>query len=231
MKKNVFKSALVIAMLFAGVNVNAQSNLGNILGGLLGKSNKTETATSASDNGDAQQSSSKSGLGSLVSGITSIFAGEKQVDEKNIIGTWEYTEPAIVLESEDFLSSTAGKVAAEKVENVLSERLQKLGVKAGSMTITFNEDGTFTNKFGAKTFKGKWSIENEKLILSMTGMPKLSLTTQLSGKELRFVVDAGKLLNLVKTLTGKMGSSSMQTVSALLDNVNGAQAGVAFVKK
>lgn len=86
MKKNIIKLALVCLAIFSGQNAKAQTDLGNILNNVLGGS------TSTSD---------------IVSGITSIFSSSKQATESNIVGTWEYEEPAILLQSDNVLTNAA----------------------------------------------------------------------------------------------------------------------------
>ena len=90
MKKNIIKLAVMVLMLIGGGNsASAQLNLGNILGGITGNSNTSD----------------------LVSGLTSIFSSNKQATADNIVGTWSYDSPAIVFESEDFLTKTGAALA------------------------------------------------------------------------------------------------------------------------
>ncbi len=231
----MIKSALVSLMLLCGMTANAQINLGNILGGLGGKTTSTSSSSSTQEGSSASESSSSQssvgGLGNLVSGLTAIFSGEKQANKESIVGTWEYSEPAILFESDNFLAKTGAKVAAGKLEDMLQERLGQFGIKPGMMSITFNEDGTFTETLGTKTFSGTWTITDEKLNLTVGRMKTFSITTQLEKNTLMFVVNADKLLGFVKTMTGKSNNSNMKTISTLLKSINGAQAGVTLVKK
>ena len=209
MKRNFIKLALICLTTFSTQSAGAQTDLGNILNNVLGGNNSTSD---------------------VVSGLTSIFSSSKQATEKTIIGTWVYEEPAIVLQSDNVLTSAAAKLAAKKAETKLQEQLNKIGIKKGALTLTFNSDGTFSETFGSKSVSGTWSIKNSKLIMKHT-VRSTTLTTQVSGKELMFVTDASKLLKLFQTLGSNSNNSSISTVTSLMKKVKGMQCGITLVKK
>ena len=64
-----------------------------------------------------------------------------------------------------------------------------------------------------------------------SGVKALSITTQIDGKELMFVTDATKLLNLFKSVGAKSSNSTIKTVTTLMKNVDGMLAGVTLEKK
>lgn len=200
---------------------SAQIDLGGLLGGMLGGTSSSSSNSSASSTND------------LISGLTSIFSSKKQASEKSIVGTWVYAEPAIVLKSDNILSNVAAKVAAGKIEDKLAGVLSKYGIKEGMLSITFNEDGTFTENIGKKTVKGKWTVKDSKLNLTFgTLKPKtIPITTQLEGNQLLFVTDASKLLDFVKNISSKSSNSNIKTITKLMDNVTGMQAGLTMKKK
>ena len=209
MKRNFIKLALICLTTFSTQSAGAQTDLGNILNNVLGGNNSTSD---------------------VVSGLTSIFSSSKQATEKTIIGTWVYEEPAIVLQSDNVLTSAAAKLAAKKAETKLQEQLNKIGIKKGALTLTFNSDGTFSETFGSKSVSGTWSIKNSKLIMKHT-VRSTTLTTQVSGKELMFVTDASQLLKLFQTLGSNSTNSSISTVTSLMKKVKGMQCGITLVKK
>ena len=213
MKKNVLKMmAVCMAMMFSA-SVNAQNDLGNILGNVLG------AATGNSSGGD------------LVSTLTSVFSSDKQASKNNIIGTWSYTEPAIVFTSDNILAKAASKVAANKLENKLQSYLTKYGIKPGTFTMTFNEDGTYTRTLNGKTAKGTWTIKDSKLMLTIAGIKTIAVTTQIDGQDMQFVTDATKLLNLFKSFGAKSTNANIQTITSLMKSINGMQAGITLHKQ
>lgn len=210
MKKNIIKLAVMALMLIGGGNsASAQLNLGNILGGITGNSNTSD----------------------LVSGLTSIFSSNKQATADNIVGTWSYDSPAIVFESEDFLTKTGAALAANKLETSIQNTLAKYGITKDKFSITFKEDGTFTETIRGKSYSGKWAVEDSKLQLTYQ-LKTMEITTQKEGDQLMFVTDASKLLNLIQTLGAKTAtSSSLSTISALAKNISGMKIGLTLVKQ
>lgn len=210
MKKNIIKLAVMALMLIGGGNsASAQLNLGNILGGITGNSNTSD----------------------LVLGLTSIFSSNKQATADNIVGTWSYDSPAIVFESEDFLTKTGAALAANKLETSIQNTLAKYGITKDKFSITFKEDGTFTETIRGKSYSGKWAVEDSKLQLTYQ-LKTMEITTQKEGDQLMFVTDASKLLNLIQTLGAKTATrSSLSTITALAKNIKGMKVGLTLVKE
>lgn len=221
MKNYFIKLSALLVMLVCVESAQAQFNLGNILGGVLGGKSSEKTTSESTKTSD------------LISGLTSIFSSEKQASQKSIVGTWVYSEPAIVLSSDNFLTNAAAKLAAGKVEDKLSEVLSKYGIKAGALTITFNEDGTFTETIGTKKISGKWTITDSKLNLTFGKLASktIPVTTQLENNKLMFVTDATKLLDFVKNIASKSSNSKIQTITSLMKSVNGMEAGLTLERK
>ena len=99
------------------------------------------------------------------------------------------------------MAKAASKIASNKVENKIQEYLTKYGIKPGALTLTFNEDGTFVETLNGKSNKGKWSVKDSKLLLTVTGRTAdgaLLCTVEEdpeglwpAGTELRLLADAG----------------------------------------
>ena len=208
MKTSILRCALMCLIAISTQNATAQSDLGSILNNVLG---------SSTTNG-------------VVSGLTSIFSSDKQATKNNLVGTWVYEEPAIVLTSDNVLTNAAAKVAAKTAEKKLQEQMDKVGIKKGTLSMTFKSNGTFTETFGKKTYSGKWAVENQKLKLTHT-VRTITLTTQVDGNNLMFVTDASKLLSLMQTLGSKSTNSTVSTVTSLMKKVKGMQCGITLVKK
>ena len=208
MKKTMMKMMTAVLMLLAAPNVHAQ-DWQSVLNGVLGGGQSED----------------------IISGITSIFSSDKQATTNNIIGTWSYSEPAIMFTSDNLLTKLAAKVAANKLEDKLQSYLTQYGIKPGALVLTFKEDGTCTETLNGKTMKGKWQVKDSKLILTLGGIKALQITTQIDGKNMMFVTDATKLLKLFKSVGAKSNNKNIQTVTSLMKGVDGMQAGVTLKKK
>ena len=209
MRKNLTRLVAAMFLMLVVSSANAQNDLQNILNGVL--------------NGGQSED--------IVSGITSIFSSDKQANKNNIIGTWSYTEPAIVFTSDNLLTKVAAKVAANKLENKLQSYMTQYGIKPGTLVLTFNEDGTCTETLNSKSMKGKWEVKDSKLILTLGGIKALQITTQIDGKNMQFVTDATKLLKLFKSVGAKSTNKNIKTVTSLMKSVDGMQAGVTLRKQ
>ena len=208
MKKNMMRLLAAMLLMLAAPSVHAQ-DWQSVLNGVLGGGQSED----------------------IVSGITSIFSSDKQANKNNIIGTWSYTEPAIMFTSDNLLTKLAAKVAANKLEDKLQSYLTQYGVKPGALVLTFNEDGTCTETLNGKSMKGKWQVKDSKLVLTLGGIKALQITTQIDGKNMMFVTDATKLLKLFKSVGAKSTNKNIQTVTSLMKNVDGMQAGVSLKKQ
>lgn len=215
MKINLLRKTVTVVTMMLAVNVNAQLDLKNVLGGVL-------ESTSGSNGTNAEN---------VISNLTSVFSSDKQAKENNVVGTWSYSEPAIVFSSDNLLTKAAAKIAANKVENKIQGYLTQYGIAPGSFSMTFNEDGTFTETLKGKTMKGTWKIEDSKLLLSVAKMKAVAITTQIDGKNMQFVTDATKLLNMFKSFGAQSSNSSIKTAASLMKSVNGMQAGITLRKQ
>lgn len=205
---------MALAMLMGAGNVNAQSNLGNILSNVLGSSASSGSTTS-----------------SILNGLTTIFNKNNVATKDKIVGTWTYVEPAIVFSSDNVLSNLGGKAASATMEKKLQEKLDKYGFKKGTVTMTFDSNGNFTQKFKNKTLKGTYTIKDKNVQLKYAGNYKQIIgTTQIVDNSLLIVMDASKLLNYVQVLGKVSGNSTLKTATSLLGKMKGMECGLRLQK-
>ena len=117
------------------------------------------------------------------------------------------------------------------MENNIQGYRTKYGITPGSRVMTFNQDGTFTEKLKGKSVSGTWKVENNKLNLTFMQLKTVEVTTQLDGSKLQFVTDATKLLTLMKGIAKNSGNSTLSIVSSLMSSVKGMEAGLTLKKK
>lgn len=216
MKNIFFKVTFTLAMVFTCNVANAQINLGNILSGI-----KEATENSQTNNGK-----------NIIESLTTIFSGDKVATKEKIIGTWIYTEPAIVFENDGFLENAGGKLISSTLENRLQKQLEKYGIKKGQMKMTFDKNGNFTQTFLGKTLSGTYTIEDKNVILKYGGtISQIVGTTQIDGNNLLIVMNATKLLKYVKLLGSFTSNSTLKTATSLLGNMKGMECGVKLEKE
>ncbi len=227
MKKILVKSSILLAMLLLGSNANAQ-----VISNILKKvSSSKTTTTESSDTESSDSDSSSSSSSGLLSSLTSIFSSLNAATEDKIIGTWVYKEPAVVLSSENTLKNIGGKVASAAVEDELATQYEKLGIKEGTITMTFDEDGNFTQTISGKNLSGTYTVEDENINLKYGKLKQIVGTTQLDGNNLIIVMDATKLLSLVNLLGSLSGNSLLESATSLLGSMDGLQVGFKLTKQ
>ena len=217
MQKSILKVALATAVALL-VPSASKAQLGDLL-----KSAASSAVSSSSSNGTV----------STVSNIITSLLGTSTVSQSSLVGTWTYQEPCIVAESQDVISKVAASAAVSKVQNQLSSTLQKAGVKAGNMKITFESDGSAKVKIGSRTVAATYKVNGSDLTLTFTKVKKtIKMNCKLASGKLQLSMKADKLLTLINTVsaTAASASTSLATINSLLKSVDGLYIGLQFTK-
>jgi hypothetical protein len=197
---------------------SSENNSGNIIGGII--SAVAGAATGSSNEGS-----------SILSGLSTIFNSALGATKDRIVGTWTYTEPAVVFSSSNVLKNIGGKVASSAIESKLEQQFEKAGIKKGAMKMTFDKDGNFTQTIGSKTMSGTYTVKDSKVTLSYAGgIKQLVGTTQLDGNDLLIVMDASKLLKYANVIGSLTGNTAMKSLGSLLGSYEGMEVGMKLNK-
>lgn len=240
MKTIFVKCALCCVLLASASQAQAQFSWGGLLKNVVGGNTDNQTTTTKTNTDSSSTSSSLTsiigsatdGIGGLISSVTNIFSDDKVATADKIIGTWSYVEPAVVLSSDDVLSNIGGKLAAATVEQKLKTKMESYGLTAGSVKMTFDKQGNFTQTLKGRTLKGTYTVEDKNIMLKYSGVySQIIGTTQLDGDNLLIVMDASKLLTYVNTLGKLTTNSTLKTASSLLSNMKGLECGLKLVKQ
>lgn len=202
-------------LLVAPKAAQAQSKLGKLAGTLL--------------NGGSSDAGSIAG--DVVGDLLGNLLGTNTLNEKNLVGTWTYSEPCVVLESDDVLSNIGGKVIEKKVEAQQKKMLEKIGFKPGKVVLVLNADKSGTMTVGKRTTPFTWSVDESDLKLTFLAREH-AINAKISGGKLQLAMNADKMLGLLNTTMSAVGnlSSSMGTLSKLLGNYKGLYLGLMFAK-
>lgn len=201
-------------------------------------------AEKAQNDSTGKSSSILGGISDLVTGIL----GNSNVNSQSLVGTWNYVQPAVVLESENMLSNAASMAAGKTAEQKLQSYLNKLGFTEGKVKITFNEDGKGTITYGTKNIPFQWSVEGSDLTINLAGSTisrftsssKLNKYTsfkvncKLGINNLQLSFKADKLAEFITKIVSSVGkstnSSTMNTVVTLLGQIDGMYLGLTLKK-
>lgn len=204
----------------AATSTSATGNAGSAVAGILG----------AVLGGNSNSSSSAGS--SIINGILNNVIGSGTFSKQDLCAhTWKYSKPGCAFTSENLLAKAGGEIAANKVEEKLSEYYSKFGFSGSNTYFTFNTDGTFTSKIDGKSWQGNYTfdekthaIQMKGLILSMSGYA----TKTTNGISLLF--DQKKLLNLIKTMGALKGSSTLSAIGTIANNYDGMRVGFEMSK-
>ena len=204
----------------AATSTSATGNAGSAVAGILG----------AVLGGNSNSSSSAGS--SIINGILNNVIGSGTFSKQDLCAhTWKYSKPGCAFTSENLLAKAGGEIAANKVEEKLSEYYSKFGFSGSNTYFTFNTDGTFTSKIDGKSWQGNYTfdekthaIQMKGLLLSMSGYA----TKTTNGISLLF--DQKKLLNLIKTMGALKGSSTLIAIGTIANNYDGMRVGFEMSK-
>ena len=200
----------------AATTSNAGSAVAGILGAVLG----------------GNSNSSNSAGSSIINGILNNVIGSGTFSKQDLCAhTWKYSKPGCAFTSENLLAQAGGEIAANKVEEKLSEYYSKFGFSSSNTYFTFKTDGTFAAKIDGKSWQGNYTfdekthaIQMKGLILSMSGYA----TKTANGISLLF--DQKKLLNLIKTIGSLKGNSTLSALGTIANNYDGMRVGFEMTK-
>lgn len=185
----------------------AQSVLGDLVNGLAGKS------------------------GSALSSAVSSLIGNKTVSQASLVGTWNYTGPAIAFESSNLANQLGGALAAGSAEKKLSAALEKYGIKSGKVKLTFKDDGSYSCTINNRTVSGQYSVSGSTLTLTKAGVKTMQGNVKLTGSELQLTIEADKLLSLVSSLGNvTSGNATLSTLTSFMKGFDGVNLGMKFSK-
>lgn len=153
--------------------------------------------------------------------------------EINIEGEWLFEESAIEFESDDLLKKAGGALAASQLKEKMNEALEKIGITKGSIEYKFDATD-FSAQMGKIPTKGTYTINQENKTMTMTyagNIIKSECKVKCSGDKLTLLFKADKLLEIVSMIAGKTETSSLKTLSDLLNGYDGCNIGFEMTRK
>jgi len=204
----------------SSVTVQAQS-IKDILGGLAGSSDSTGT-------------SSSNPLGALGSVLGNVLANDKfTVDD--IVGSWNYSSPAVSFQSDNALKKIGGAGAATAVEKKLAPYYKTIGLT--NTTLTVDADHNFTMKLGVAQLKGTIEkAEDGGLVFAFNAFGKINLGkvsahATKAGSTLNLTFDATKLIQILTKVAGVLNNTTLKAVTDLVNSYDGIYIGFKLNKQ
>lgn len=173
-------------------------------------------------------------LKSILTGLVQTAVGDNLTTEGSVVGTWNYSSPACVLESSesDILSSASSSLVSTTAENTLTKVYSKLGFD--KCVFTFNEDGTYTTTTGKVSSKGTYTFNAEDKTITFKTKLGISFTAKVTVtiNTMSLTFKADKALTAVKAIAGVAGNitSYAATLTSLANKYNGLSLGFELKK-
>lgn len=150
---------------------------------------------------------------------------------ENICGTWNYVGTAIRFTSDNALADAASVLASKEIEEKFDGYLQKIGLKEGAFSYTFNQDSTFSTTFLKQDLKGTYSISDGDIIELRYGKSDkfdfmhLSPSVSISAWSAEFLFNADKLLDFIGKISSTSGNSTLKSLSEIAGQFDGMKIG------
>lgn len=212
MKKIVYT---VITLIIAGTgiaNASGYPDLKNLLNG-LGGSSTTDV------------------ISSVVNGVLT----SSNISVSDIVGTWNYVEPAVEFKSDNLLKKAGGAAVAKTITDKITPFYSKANVE--KLVFTVQEDGSFKMSIGSVGASG--TIEKNdsgEFVFNFKAAGKINIgkinaymSKNVSG-QLTLTFDASKLITLVNTIANISSDSTVKSVSSLLNSYDGLTVGFVLKK-
>lgn len=153
-----------------------------------------------------------------------------QLTAKAIIGTWNYKTPATRMSGGDALTNVGGALAGSTINDKLKPIFEKVGIREGFCTITFNEDGTFAMPVKGRNISGTYEFDPSTHAITLTVGKMGSFTgyAYISGTNLEIVFPVDKLVDFVTAVGSKI--SALKSIATMLEKVENAYLGFAFAR-
>lgn len=177
------------------------------------------------------------GLGDMLSGLANKFGvGSSNLTVEKMVGTWNYSGPAVSFKSDNLLLKAGGAAAASQVESKLEPYYRTAGFT--SLVMTINADSTFTFKAKMTNLSGTVT-KNDKtgnFVFHFKALKKVSVGSMeayivLNGSKMELTFDVSKLMTLIEKAGKITGNSSVKTLSGILNKYDGMTAGFELTKK
>ena len=188
----------------------------------------------------AQSSSTSSmldkllGKGSSIGSAVSNLLGNSKLTPADLVGTWEYSSPAVSFKSENLLKKAGGAAASVAVEDKLKPYYSKAGLD--KMVLTVNADSTFTMKLARGSLSGSLTTSTQEGMMTFKfkalkiNIGSMDAAVTKAGNNLTVTFDVSKLMSLVNAAAKISGSNAVKGLNTMLQSYDGVMAGFRMVK-
>lgn len=183
---------------------------------------------------------------SSLSGVVSSVVGEDvanvvdniiktdKIEVADLAGTWTTNGAAVSFKSENLLEQAGGVAAASTIENKINPYYKRIGLDKATFEFTKEGELIITLRNGTKingvVTKGETEGTMTFAFKDLKNLGKLTAYVS-KGTTLSIMFDTTKFVKLLSSIANYAGSSSLSTVSTLLNTYEGMYVGFKFEKQ
>ncbi len=241
--KKIAKVTFIALLSVSGLSATAQiPGLGNILSE-LGKDSTITNTLGGLFNTQGSSNTTPGNTGEVLNFtledvVSGVIGSNKELTVNDLAGTWTYTAPACKFVSEDFLEAAGGELVAGQAAEKLSPIYTKLGFTATTFNFVFDAEGGYVMNYKKIPLSGNVT-KSEKagyFALEFVKLGNKSLVTiptyiSIKGDKMEILFEVDKFVELFRSVVGRLGINSLNTVFQLVDRYDGIMVGFELVKK
>ncbi|MBR6840792.1 MAG: DUF4923 family protein [Prevotella sp.] len=156
---------------------------------------------------------------------------KKSAEASQMVGTWTFVEPAVMVTSGRLLAKAAGNLVDDKLEKLLDDYFKRSNVTPQNTSITFRKDGTFSRSVAGRKRQGVWMVGGEKIYFGVDNVQTAAMTTHMEKDTLTLVVEASRIMEAFKALGAISDSKSNNALIKLSKSLKGVEAGFVLARK
>jgi hypothetical protein len=156
---------------------------------------------------------------------------KKSAEASQMVGTWTFVEPAVMVTSGRLLAKAAGNLVDDKLEKLLDDYFKRSNVTPQNTSITFRKDGTFSRSVAGRKRQGVWMVGGEKIYFGVDNVQTAAMTTHMEKDTLTLVVETSRIMEAFQALGALSDSKTNNALIKLSKSLKGVEAGFVLARK
>ena len=155
---------------------------------------------------------------------------KKSAEASQMVGTWTFVEPAVMVTSGRLLAKAAGNLVDDKLEKLLDDYFKRSNVTPQNTSITFRKDGTYSRSVAGRKRQGVWMVGGEKVYLGVDNVQTAAMTSHMEKDTLTLVVETSRIMEAFQALGALSDSKTNNALIKLSKSLKGVEAGFVLAR-
>ena len=150
---------------------------------------------------------------------------KKSAEASQMVGTWTFVEPAVMVTSGRLLAKAAGNLVDDKLEKLLDDYFKRSNVTPQNTSITFSRS------VAGRKRQGVWMVGGEKVYLGVDNVQTAAMTSHMEKDTLTLVVETSRIMEAFQALGALSDSKTNNALIKLSKSLKGVEAGFVLARK